>query len=354
MRLVHRSLAAVVVTGAVLAATSAAASAATIGVFPGDSIQAAVKGAHRGDVIVVHPGTYHQSVAIKKDGLTLRGAGPTHAGSVIEPGSNHRCHKGGSGFCVVEHKPRGGGDKVATANTRISGFLVRGFKDSGGEALGARKTVFRNNKFVDNDEYGVAAFGSRKTRFINNVAKDAGEAGFYVGDSPHARAFLRGNLARHNGEFGFFFRDSAHGRAVHNEATRNCMGFIVINTGAPGGARRWTLRRNIALRNNRFCPGGEEGPAFSGTGIGLAGARHTKVRRNNVNRNHRTGPSPFPGGIVVLSSTPFGGSNSAHDTIARNRAHGNKPHDIAWDGQGQGNRFPHNLCGSSKPAGICQ
>jgi hypothetical protein len=337
----------------VLAATSAAASAATIDVFPGDSIQAAVNSAHRGDVIVVHPGTYHQSVAIRKNGLTLRGAGPTHAGSVLEPGSNHRCHKGGSGICIVEHKA-GGGHKVPTAGTRISGFLIRGFKDSGGLALAARNTVFRNNKFVDDGEYGVAAFGSHKTRFINNVAKDAGEAGFYIGDSPHAKAFLRGNLARHNGEFGFFFRDSVQGRAVHNKATRNCMGFIVVDTGAPGGAQRWTLRRNLAIENNRSCPSGEEGPGLSGTGIALAGARLTKVRRNNVNRNHRTGPSAFAGGIVVVSGKPFGGSNSAHDTIARNRAHGNKPHDITWDGQGQGNRFPHNLCGSSKPAGICQ
>ena len=166
MRLVHRSLAVGIAAAGILAATSGSALGATIDVFDGGSIQAAVKSAHRGDVIVVHPGVYRQSVSIKKDGLTLRGAGPSKSGSVIRPGANHRCGHGGSGICVVEHKPHGGGDKVPTAGTRISGFLVRGFKDSGFIALNARNTVIRHNKFLGDGEYGAAAFVSRRTRFL--------------------------------------------------------------------------------------------------------------------------------------------------------------------------------------------
>jgi hypothetical protein len=353
MRLVHRSLVVGIAAAAVFAAGAVSASAATIDVFAGGSIQAAVKSAHRGDVIVVHPGVYHQSVSIKKDGLTLRGAGPSKSGSVIEPGKNHRCGGGKVGICVLEHRPHGGGDKVPTANTRISGFLMRGFKDFGAVAMGARRTVFRHNKFVHNDEYGVAAFSSRKTRFVNNVAKGAKEAGFYVGDSPHAKAFLKGNTARHNGSFGFFLRDSAHGVAVHNQATRNCLGFGVLDTGAPGGARKWTLRHNRARKNNRLCPGGGEGPPISGIGIALVGARHTHVRGNVVRGNRPSGDSAFSGGIVVISGTTLGSGNEGHDTIARNRARHNKPADIVWDGKGQGIRFRHNSCGSSQPGGLC-
>ena len=352
MRLVQRSLAVGIVAVALLAATSASALGATIDVFPGGSIQAAVNGAHAGDVIVVHPGVYHQSVAIKKNGLTLRGAGPSGAGSVIEPGRHHRCSHGKVGICILHHKTRGG-HKAPTAGTRVSGFLVRGFKEFGGGAFGASKTVFRHNKFVNNGSYGVTAFFSSKTRFLHNVAKGAGEAGFYIGDSPHAKAVLRGNRARHNGAYGFFLRDSAHGLAVHNRATHNCIGFGVINTGAPGGARKWKLRNNRALRNNRSCPGGDEGPPVSGLGVGLAGARHTKVRGNVVKGNHPTGPSAFSGGILLISGKPLGGSNAAHDTISRNRVLRNKPHDIIWDGTGQGNQFRHNRCGSSQPGGLC-
>jgi nitrous oxidase accessory protein NosD len=353
MRLVHRSLAVGIAAAGILAATSGSALGATIDVFDGGSIQAAVRSAHRGDVIVVHPGVYRQSVSIKKDGLTLRGAGPSKSGSVIRPGKNHRCGHGGSGICVVEHKPHGGGDKVPTAGTRISGFLVRGFKDSGFIALNARRTVIRHNKFLGDGEYGAAAFVSRRTRFINNLAKNAGEAGFYVGDSPHAKAFLKGNTARHNGAFGYFLRDSAHGLAVHNRATRNCLGFGLIDTGAPGGARKWALRNNRAIKNNNSCPAGEEGPPVSGLGIGLSGARHTRVRGNVVRGNRPAGASAFSGGILLVSGTSDGGSNEAHVTLARNRAHRNQPLDIAWDGKGQGIKFRHNACGSSQPGGIC-
>jgi nitrous oxidase accessory protein NosD len=352
MRLVQRSLAVGIVAAAVLAATSASALGATIDVFPGGSIQAAVNSAHAGDVIVVHPGLYHQSVAIKKNGLTLRGAGPSGAGSVIEPGRHHRCGHGKVGICILHHKT-GGGHKAPTAGTRVSGFLVRGFKEFGGGAFGARKTVFRHNKFVNNGSYGVTAFFSSKTRFLHNVAKGAGEAGFYIGDSPHAKAVLRGNRARHNGQFGYLLRDSAHGLAAHNRAVRNCLGIGVLDTGAPGGARKWTLKKNRVLKNKRSCPASDEGSATSGVGIALAGARHTRVQRNVVRGNRPGGPTDFSGGILLVSAKPFGGSNEAHNKIARNRAFGNKPDDILWDGKGKGNKFRHNRCGSSQPGGLC-
>ena len=42
-------------------------------VRPGESIQKAIKAAHPGDTIVVLGGVHHESVAIKKDGISLRG-----------------------------------------------------------------------------------------------------------------------------------------------------------------------------------------------------------------------------------------------------------------------------------------
>ena len=93
---------------------------------------------------------------------------------------------------MVEHKPRGGGDKVPTAGTLISGFLVRGFKDSGFIALNARNTVIRHNKFLGDGEYGAAAFVSRRTRFLNNLAKNAGEARLLRGGLSARQGFPEG------------------------------------------------------------------------------------------------------------------------------------------------------------------
>jgi len=352
MRLVHRSLAAGVAAIAFGAATAASASAATIQVFPGGSIQDAVTDAHAGDTIVVHPGVYRESVQIKKNNLTLRGAGSGKQGTVIKHrASSKRCGGGGAGICIIHHKS--GKRRALTAGTQISGFRIKGFHDAGGLAQGAKNTVFRDNAFVHNAEYGAAAFSSRGTKFLHNVSTGSEVSGFYIGDSPHANAVLRDNLARRNGEFAFFLRDSSHAVAVHNRAVGNCLGMALVNTGSPGGVHDWSIRHNRVLRNNRSCPGGG-GPPISGSGIVLLGATHNAIRNNLAKGNRAAGAAVAPGGIVVASSVAFGGSNSAHNVIAHNRAIKNKPADIVWDGKGKGNRFDHNRCHLSQPGGLCQ
>jgi parallel beta helix pectate lyase-like protein len=355
VRTVRRSLGCAIGVAAVAGIVAAApAGAATTDVFPGDSIQSAVNGAEPGDAIVVHAGVYRQSVKINKNHLALRGAGDSRDGSVIKPPREHvdRCFDGTSGICVRRHETSHA-DHVRTVGTRISGFRIRGFPDSGVLTLGAKGTIVRNNTFVHNEGYGAAAFDSRGTKFLHNVAKNAEEAGLYIGDSPHANAVLRGNRVRHNHDFGFFLRDSSHALVVHNRAVQNCLGIGLINTGAPGGVHDWRVRDNRVLRNQRNCPGGPESPPISGTGIGLLGARGNLVRNNVVNGNRPAGPAAAPGGIVVVSSAFLGGSVSAHNRIAHNRAHRNQPDDIVWDGNGQGNQFVGNRCGSSQPGGLC-
>lgn len=340
--------AAALAAAAILGVLSAPAAAKTIHVSPGESIQDAVKSADRGDEIAVHAGVFRESVSIKSNHLTLRGAGDRRGGTVIKPGSDKRCDNGRIGICILQHKS--GSGRAPTRDIRVTGFRVAGFKDFGIGAFGARDTLFRNNTFVRDHEYGFGAFGSKRTKLFHNVAKGAEEAGFYIGDSAHSGAVLRGNRARRNHTFGFFFRDSSHGLARHNLAIQNCIGVILFNTGAPGGVRHWRVSDNRVLRNNRHCPGN---PPTSGTGIALAGAQANVIRGNSVKGNRPTGSAFIPGGIVVFSSAPFGGTDSARNRIARNRAFRNRPNDIIWDGNGQGNAFVHNRCGSSQPGGLC-
>jgi parallel beta-helix repeat protein len=342
-----------IVGGVALLALPATAMANTIDVFPGHSIQKAVNKAHRGDTIKVHPGVYHQSVQIKKEGLTLKGAGADlKTGTVIKPGTSKRCGGGSAGICVLPH--RAGHRQVRTNNTTVKGFVIRGFKAFGFIAEGGRRTTVTRNRFANDGEYGGAAFSSIRTRFAHNLATGNGEAGLYIGDSRHAKAVLRHNKARGNGSFGIFLRDSAHGRALNNTVVHNCLGIGVLNTGAPGNAKRWLIKGNDAERNNKFCKGEEGGPAISGTGIGLIGARRTVVRRNSVRQNKasRAG-APFAGGIIAISSKPFGGTDPANDTIARNFAFGNQPADLRWDGSGYHIRFKNNRCNTSQPPGFC-
>jgi Right handed beta helix region len=346
----HRFLGLAVGVAALLA-FPATGLADTIDVFPGESIQHAVNHAHRGDVINVHEGVYHQSVAIRRNGLTLKGAGADlKTGTVIRPGHAKRCQGGGSGICILSHKS--GNRSVRTRNTSVKGFLVRGFEATGLIAIGARRTTIARNRFANDGEYGAAAFSSVRTKFLRNLATRNHEAGFYVGDSPHAKALLRHNKARGNGSFGFFLRDSAHGRALNNTVEHNCLGIGVINTGAPGPAKRWLLKGNTASANNKFCKAEEGGPPISGTGIGIVGAKRTVVRENSVRDNKPRKSAPFAGGIVLISGKP-GGSDPSSDTIAHNFAFSNQPADLRWDGSGTDNRFRGNNCGTSQPNGLC-
>ena len=107
MTVVRRSLVLAVVAAVFVAATSVSASAATIQVSHGDSIQDAVDAAHRGDTIVVHKGTFRGGVKIKKNQLTLLGAGDGKNGTVIKPGRHNSCGGGAAGICVGSRAPHG-------------------------------------------------------------------------------------------------------------------------------------------------------------------------------------------------------------------------------------------------------
>src|SRR5215208_2984330 len=294
----HRFLGLGIGAAAVLA-FPATSMAKTIDVFRGDKIQHAVHEAHSGDVIQVHEGTYRGSVESTTNGLTLRGAGADKKdGTVIKPKQTKRCQGGTDGICVLPHKK--GGRKARTNDTVIEGFLIRGFKGSGVLAIGAKHTTVQHNKFDAAGEYGAAAFGSIRTKFLHNLATGNDEAGLYV-------------------------RDSSHGRVLRNEAVHNCLGIGLINTGAPGDVRTWHVLNDEVDSNNRFCKSEGGAPPLSGTGIALLGAKKGVVRNNSVRSNKPAQPAPYAGGIVVASGKPLGGSDSAHNVIARNRALKNKP-----------------------------
>src|SRR6476469_7984930 len=73
----------------------------TVQVVAPHSIQAAIDAAPTGATVCVGPGTYQENLLIKKDGITLMGAGPEK--TVLEPPTQPRP------FCpVLEIPPIGG------------------------------------------------------------------------------------------------------------------------------------------------------------------------------------------------------------------------------------------------------
>jgi len=326
------------------------ASAATIVGEPGDSIQAAVNHASPGDTIVVRAGTYHESVVINKDHLTLRGAGGFQGGTIIMPGApTKKCLHGGGGFCVFGQPAQGGGIHRRTGVT-VDGFLFRGFEAFGLVGFGVRDLRVTHNFAQNNGEYGITCFDCQGLTYLYNTATGSGEAGFYIGDSKDADATVYGNESFGN-QFGFFFRDANHGRADTNIAHGNCMGFSMLNTGAPNNVHGWTVVNNDVYQNNAACPGGE-GPPLSGVGIGLLGASKNQILHNTVRRNQPSGATAISGGIALFDTSDFGGTPPSGNEIRANVLFRNLDFDIN-DQSGASNVFAKNRCKTSSPDGLC-
>ena len=328
-------------------------------VSPGQSIQRAVNHAHPGDTILVRPGVYRQTVQIRKNGITLRGSGDSLHGTVLRP-PHRRPHTvcrsafGVTGVCILAKKIDVTTGRVfkRVRNDTVTGLYVAGFPDNGVFGYGTDGLTVTNVTAVNDGGYGISRFVSRRTLFADDVAIGNDEAGFYVGDSPHADTVVRDNIAIGN-QFGIFVRHARHVTVFHNLATRNCQGILVLDDGQRGGAGNAVITDNTVLRNNKFCKKSEDTPvSIRGGGILLLGATFSLVAHNEVTRNH--GRQVNSGGIVVLSAKKLThGHNPRHDTILGNVAFHNRPADLIWDGRGTGIHFVANHCGRSRPMGLC-
>jgi Right handed beta helix region len=341
---------------------TATAAAATIHVHHGQSIQAAVNRAHPGDTIVIDRGRYFQSVGIINPGITLRGAGSGRHGTVL------RQPKSLSGFCfdptekVLAGICGGGIDPVTgqagkpLRGPTIVGIRVQGFSGDGMVFFNTTHLTVRQSASIDNGGYGITSFVGHDTRFLRNLAVGDHEAGFYVGDSPHANIRLIGNRAIGNEPFGFLHRDSSFGVDIGNVARDNCVGSIYLDSDlGPAATRFWVAHRNQYIANNRACPAGEEaGPTpVSGIGVAIVGAQHVGLVGNLSRANRPSLAGALAGGIVVMSGKSWGAGDANNNLIARNLAHRNQPADIVWDGTGSNNRFRRNHCDTSQPGGLC-
>jgi parallel beta-helix repeat protein len=319
------------VSVAALAVTVGTAQAATIVVYPGQSIQAAIDIANPGDTILVKPGVYHETLLIQTNRLKLQGSMAS-----LQPPASPTTFCGWIGICLY-----------GTSGDTVSGFLVTGFSDSGIFAYGTDHPIFTNNHTFDNGDYGIAAFSSTGAQIYGNFAQGSGEAGIYIGDSPNSNVSVHDNAAQHNA-FGFLYRNSGGGTYMHNTSSHNCVGMVVL-ADSPGPASYVTIKSNTVSANTNYCPSSDAGPV-SGAGIVLAGADHALVHGNDIENNVPSASSVFQGGVVVESGP--GGTPASFNTIAGNTILHNSP-DIFWDTLGHGNVFTSNVCQTSIPHGLC-
>jgi hypothetical protein len=319
-------------------------------VSPHGSIQAAVDAADPGDTIFLASGIYHQSVAIQKNGITLRGAGPRLTVLVPPKDLSGLCKKytGGSGVCVLGHFDKNFNLERRTKDVSIIGIGLNHWPASGAFGIGTADLRYQNLVALHDGEYGLASFNSKGTVMKGNVSRGAAEAGLYLGDSPRANGLIANNRVL-GSTFGIFIRHDHLVQVTRNVGTRSCEGIFVFDDGSPDGVGHITVRYNVMNANNRFCPGH---PPIRGGGIALVGATHSLVAWN-VTRNNQ-GHRIISGGITLITAKKVtGGKDVMFNTVAHNTAFGNVPADIVYDGSGAGNLFVANSCGTSLGGSFC-
>jgi parallel beta-helix repeat protein len=330
-----------------LAATAASASATTFTVHNGDSIQAAINAAHKGDLINIDKGTYTENLSIRgKSGLRLNG----HHSLLVPPSTPTKniCvdNTGFPGICVVGQVDKNFNVVNTLDNVQIDGMTIDGFSHEGIFAYGTAGLTVSNSMLRNNGGYGVFSLNGSLVSYLGNVAHDNGDAGFYIGESPSANVTVNGNESYKNRGEGILFRDSRGGTISNNNLHDNCSGVLLLDTGTPAPGGDVLFRDNIVNRNNQLCPAAE-GPPLGGIGVAVVGDDHANVRNNTITNNHQQSGSAFGGGLLLLDSSGFGGRPPNHNTLAFNTLSNNTPFDIFDDGSGTGNNYNGNSCATS-------
>lgn len=248
------------------------------------------------------------------------------------------------------------------ADVRIEGVQVHGFDGGGLFATDTQGLTVARSAFAGNGDYALAADRSADTTIADVLATGNRNGGLHF--SRDQQLTVRDSVARRNHGEGIFVGDTTSARIEGNTLSGNCAGIVAIDTGEPGAASGLTIVRNTLASNNLDCApaagsNGEAGrPPEHGLGLALAGTTQATVTANQITGNHGSagapgGPPQPAGGLLLISSAPFGGQDPACNQIHGNTIQDNTPLDVLSDGSGSHNTFAGNHCGTGNVPGLC-
>ncbi|WP_410615892.1 right-handed parallel beta-helix repeat-containing protein [Amycolatopsis sp. lyj-109] len=316
------------------------------------TVQQAVDSARPGDLVLVSPGVYRESVRITVPGLVLRG---TDRNRVVFDGEVRRANG------IVVTAPGVAVENLTVRAHVLNGILVTGMADeSGGLARGSDGYTrldparfppvqgFRVSYVTasNNGLYGVYAFDSQHGVIEHSYASGSADSGFYVGQCHPCDIVVRGNVAERNAVG--YEGTNASGRmaVVGNRFVGNRVGLSANSD----YQEAFVPQQDAAIVGNLVAANAQPGsPAQAdggfGVGIGIAGGTRNLLARNLVTGN--------PGaGIALASAEDLAPSGNR---LVGNVLSGNGV-DVAYAASdrapGSGNCLQDNVLTSTAPAGI--
>jgi len=262
--------------------SSTPAGGATLAV-PADfaTIQEAVDAAAPGDLVLVSPGVYNETVNVVTPELTIRGLDRNEV--VLDGGFelDNGIRVLGAGGVAIEN--------MTARNYTFNGFFWTGVDGYRGSYL----TAYRNG------DYGIYAFDSVNGTFEHSYAAGSPDAGFYVGQCFPCNALLNDVHAEHNG-LGYSGTNAGGNLLIVNSSFNNNRAGIVPNSGSYElcyPQRETTIAGNLVYSNNQAdTPAIEVALLAMGNGILVSGGVGNTITRNRVWDHDRTGIglAPFP------------------------------------------------------------
>ncbi|GAA5315616.1 MAG: hypothetical protein AseanaTS_08210 [Candidatus Pelagadaptatus aseana] len=286
----------------------------TIAVKPGDSIQEAVKSAQPGDTIQVFPGSYHETVYVDKDNISIIG--------VIEKGERATLDGQGKLNDAILYS----GNNFVVENLKI-------VKYKGNAIMGQAGNNFeiRNNHIVDTGVYGIFPQLGKNGVVEHNVISGIEDAAIYVGMSDNIHVAYNEVF---DSVAGIEIENSRHAIVESNYVHNNTGGLLAFIT--PGLPIKTTydviFRNNFVVNNNTpnfGAPGSTVAGVPAGTGLLIMAADEVVVE-GNIFSNNKTaaiiitdhdnapnttidpGADPAADKVMILDNVML---NNGYDTI---------------------------------------
>ncbi|UKD58324.1 right-handed parallel beta-helix repeat-containing protein [Amycolatopsis sp. FU40] len=301
------------------------------------TISAAVSLARAGDLVLVAPGEYHETVKITTPRVTLRGEVRE---KVVVDGQLKRDNG------VVVSAPGVAVENLTVRNHTQNGVLVTGSVKAadglpghgGGYDTGDEPIRFLSAFLVShvtatrNGLYGIYAFSAQNGVIEQSYASGGADSGIYVGQCQPCRTVVRGNVAELNAVGFEGTNASGEMYVVGNRFSGNRVGA----TANSDHQEKLLPQQNSVLAGNLVAANGqaatpEQADGGWGIGIGIDGGSGNQVLRNRIAGNPNAG--------LVLTATqdvPPKDNRIAGDVFAANGI------DVGWT-------FP----GATKGSGNC-
>jgi parallel beta-helix repeat protein len=265
---------------------------------PGDAatIQEAVSATIPGDVVLVAPGTYRESVWITTPDVVLRG---TDRNKVIIDGEVRRANG------IVVTAPGVSVENLTVRNHILNGVLVTGMSDdAGGMARGSDGyTRLDLKKFPplqgfrvsyvtasNNALYGIYAFNSQHGLIEHNYASGSADSGLYVGQCKPCDIVVRDNVAERNAVGYEGANASGSMFVLHNRFAANRVGLTANSEYQEAliPQQDATIVGNLIAHNAEPTSPAQADGGY-GIGVGIAGGARNLVARNLIVGNPATG-----------------------------------------------------------------